>query len=59
MSGLFCFHRIDHNDCSRVGGRDQEMKVLMEMNDLEQEHNQYRESLRTERLGTKSRRGSA
>jgi hypothetical protein len=38
MSG-FCFPRIDQGDTSRLGTNDQEMKVLTEMNELQEFEN--------------------
>jgi hypothetical protein len=44
MAGV---RRMDQDDTSRVGGGDQEIKVLKEVNELEDEHEQYVDSLRT------------
>jgi hypothetical protein len=47
MSGLSCFHRTDQDDTSRAGTNDQVIKVLTEMNDLQQfeNNNSRRESV--------------
>ena len=39
MSGPFGFHRFDQDEPARVGGGDQEMKVLNEMNELQEFEN--------------------
>lgn len=50
MSGLRLFQFLDQDAPAQVG-KDQEMKVLKEMNDLEQEHDQYVENLKADRSG--------
>jgi len=38
MSGLFCFHRLDQDELAQVG-KDQEIKALSEMNEMQQFEN--------------------